>query len=137
MFNERMAALVGPTWCAAFLFGAGHGLTQPIPAKARTTRLWMNYKFNAIGKTGFRFANNSAAAVLLWIFTGKLIDFAFKEEFEVIQFADRIKVAAAGGIAGAIYKCTRGVRPMGFSFVLGAVLCTGYTEFYKYQKQRV
>ena len=138
MFNERMAALVGPTWCMSLLFGSVYGMTQQIPAKAnRTTRLWFNYKLNIMGKTGFRFANNAGAAVLLWMFTGKMIDFLLEEEYEKIGIPDWVKVAIYGGLAGSIYKCTRGYKPAMLSFVLGAMMSTAYTHAYKRQIQRL
>ena len=138
MFNERMAALVGPTWCLSLFAGSLYGMTQQIPAKAnRTTRLWINYKFNTIGKTGFRFANNAGAAVLLWMFTGKMIEFLLQEEFEDVEAPDWAKVAIYGGVAGSIYKCTRGYKPAMLSFVLGAMISTAYTHAYKRQMQRL
>lgn len=53
------------------------GLQRP-PAKARrTTRLLLNTYVNNIGRTGSRFANNTAAAVLLYVLTGKFVNFVF------------------------------------------------------------
>lgn len=76
-----MAAVVGPTYVIALLTGAVYGMTMVPPAKARrTTRILINTYLNNIGKTSSRFANNTAAAVLLYVATGKMINFLFHEE---------------------------------------------------------
>ena len=80
---ERMASLVGPTFVMAYFGGALYGATISPPNKARrTTRLLINARLNNVGKTGSLFANNAAAGVLLYVITGKLINFLFLEEFE-------------------------------------------------------
>lgn len=78
MFMEKMASIVGPSYVLALFGGAFYGLTLGVPPKARrTTRILLNTYLNNVGKTSSRFANNTAAAVLLYVFTGKLINFIF------------------------------------------------------------
>ncbi len=91
----------------------------------------MNSYLNNIGKTGSRFANNTAAAVFLYVVTGKLINHIFLEEFDDFKITDRYKNTIYGGVAGAIYKSTRGTRPMVLGAVLGAVAGTSYSWLYK------
>ena len=50
---------------------------MPEARVARTKRLMVTSYLNNLGKTASRFGNNSAAAVLLFIITGKMINFVF------------------------------------------------------------
>ena len=132
MFAEKMAAVVGPSYVGAFLFGSVYGLTQVPDAKQRrTVRLMANTYLNNIGKTASRFGNNTAAAVFLYILTGKLINHIFLEEFDDFGITERYKNTIYGGVAGAIYKSTRGKRPMIFGSILGAAAGTTYSWLYK------
>ena len=73
-----MASLVGPAWFGGFAGGAIWGMTHMPEARvARTKRLMVTSYLNNLGKTASRFGNNSAAAVLLFIITGKMINFVF------------------------------------------------------------
>ncbi len=73
-----MASLVGPVYVGAFALGAFKGITvRPEAKMTRTRRLMIVSYLNNSGKTATRFANNSAAAVLLYIITGKMINFIF------------------------------------------------------------
>lgn len=87
IFFEKMASLVGPSYVLALFSGGFYGLTMVPPPKARrTTRILVNTYLNNIGKTSSRFANNTAAAVLLYVATGKLINFIFQEELDDYHF---------------------------------------------------
>ena len=89
MFAEKMASIVGPTYVGALGAGMAYGLTQTPEAKyRRTTRILMNKYINVVGKNGFRFANSSAAAVFLYVVTGKLLNHIFLEEFEDFHVND-------------------------------------------------
>ena len=128
IFMEKMASIVGPSYVMALFGGGFYGLTIPVPPKSkRTTRIMLNSYFNNVGKTSSRFANNTAAAVLLYVFTGKLINFIFLEELEDFKLSATMQNALYGGVAGAIYKSTRGVRPMCLSAVLGATIGSAYS----------
>jgi len=125
---EKIASIVGPSYVLALFGGGFYGLTISPPAKAhRTKRILINSYINNVGKTSSRFANNTAAAVLLYVFTGKLINFIFREELEDFHLGATAQSALYGGAAGAIYKCTRGVRPMMLSAVLGAGIGSAYS----------
>jgi len=124
---EKMASLVGPSYVLALFSGGFYGLTMGVPPKARrTTRILLNTYLNNVGKTSSRFANNTAAAVLLYVATGKLINFIFQEELDDFHFNPMMQNALYGGAAGAIYKCTRGFRPMILSAILGASIGSAY-----------
>ena len=129
---EKMASIVGPSYIIAMFGGGFYGLTMvPPPKNRRTTRILLNTYLNNIGRTSSKFANNTAAAVLLYILTGKLINFIFLEELEDFKLDSYMQNAIYGGAAGAIYKSTRGFRPMVLSTVLGAAIGSGYAYAWK------
>ena len=99
---------------------------MPPPKARRTTRILLNTYINNVGKNSSRFANNTAACVFLYVVIGKLINHIFLEEFEDFNVPEPMKVAIYGGVTGALYKSTRGVRPMVLGSVLGGLLGTSY-----------
>lgn len=131
MFAEKMASVIGPSYVFAFFAGAGIGLTKlPPPQARRTTRLMVNNYLNNIGKTSARFGNNTGAAIFLYLLVGKSLNFVMKEELENVS--EEWRAAIFGAFTGALYKSTRGFRPMIFASVLGAVCGSAYT--YAWQK---
>ena len=132
MFSEKIAGLLGPSYVIAFGLGATVGVLKGTPIKARRTyRLWMNNTVNNFMKTGFRYANNTGAAILLYMLTGKSIYFIFKEEFEDFQISLYAENAIFGGVCGTIYKSTRGFRPMILGALLGATAGAAYQVVWK------
>ena len=132
MFSDKLAGLVGPSYFIAFCVGGLKGAMMPLPKRAyRTTRLRLNTMMNNVGKTSFRYGNNTGAAVLLYLLTGKLINFIFLEEFDDLNLSEEVKNAVFGAAAGALYKSTRGFRPMVFGAFLGAVIGSGYAVMWK------
>ena len=127
-FQEKMAAIVGPSYVAAGVGGAFYGMTMRVTDRQRrTTRILLNTFMNNIGKNASRFANNTAAAVLLYVATGKLINFIFFEELEDLKISNLLQSGIYGGVTGAIYKSTRGFRPMMLSMFLGATIGCAYS----------
>lgn len=124
---ERMSGQVGPSYLFAMFLGMGYGALQTPPAKSRrTTRLMINTYINNIGRNGSKFANNTAAAVLLYCIVGRGINFIFLEELEDFGMNQTAQNILYGGMTGAIYKCTRGFRPMILSACIGALLSQAY-----------
>lgn len=131
MFAEKFAAIIGPSYVVSFFIGAAIGLTKVPPPKARrTTRLLINNYLNNIGKTSAICGNNVGAAVFMYLVVGKSLSFIFQEELEGI--GEGTKSAAFGALTGAIYKSTRGVRPM----VLASLLGAGVGSLYNYCWQK-
>ena len=130
MFAEKMASVIGPSYTAAFFVGGALGLTQLPPPKARRTyRLLINNYLNNIGKTSARFGNNVGGAIFMYLLVGKTINFVFQEELE--GASEPTKSALFGAVTGAIYKSTRGVRPVVLASILGA--CCGSLYSYSWQ----
>ena len=110
----------------AFFVGGALGLTKFPPTKARRTyRLLVNNYLNNIGKTSSRFGNNVGGAIFLYLIIGKSTNFIFMEELE--NFSDVQKSALFGALTGAVYKSTRGFRPIVLGSVLGAVCGSMYS----------
>lgn len=57
--------------------------------------------------TGLRFANNAGGAAFLYSLSGFLVTKIFEEEFGFMN--NLYKNMIAGGIAGALFKCTKGL----------------------------
>ena len=126
MFAEKMASVIGPSYALSFFVGAALGLSKFPPQKARRTyRLLANNYLNNIGKTSARFGNNVGGAIFMYLLTGKCLNFVFQEELESLSEIQRS--ALFGALTGAIYKSTRGVRPMILASVLGAGCGSLYT----------
>ena len=126
MFAEKMASVIGPSYAFSFFIGAGLGLTKLPPPKARRTyKLMINNYLNNIGKTSSRFGNNVGGAIFLYLLVGKSLNFVFQEELE--NFTDIQKSAIFGAVTGALYKSTRGFRPVIFASILGAGCGSLYT----------
>jgi import inner membrane translocase subunit TIM23 len=126
MFYEKMAGVIGPSYTVAFFVGGLLGLTKiPPPNARRTYRLLANNYLNNIGKTSSRFGNNVGGAVLMYLVIGKGLNFIFKEELE--PFTEMQRNALYGAVTGAIYKSTRGLRPIIFASLLGASVGSAYS----------
>jgi len=126
MFAEKMASVIGPSYVLAFFVGAGLGLTKlPPPHARRTTKLLINNYLNNIGKTSARFGNNTGAAIFLYLLVGKTLNFVMQEELENVS--EEWRSALFGAVTGAIYKSTRGLRPIVFASILGAGCGSLYT----------
>ena len=131
MFFEKMASVIGPSYTLSFFVGGLIGLTKiPPPKSRRTYRLLINNYLNNIGKTSASFGNNVGAAIFLFLILGKSFNFIFKEELENV--GESYRSAFYGALTGAIYKSTRGIRPVIFASFLGAICGSVYTL--KWQK---
>ena len=91
----------------------------------------MSSYFDNCSRTASRYANNTGAAVFLFLMTGKFINFVFLEEFEDFNVNTTVKTSIFGGVTGALYKCTRGNRPMMFGAFLGATVGSAYAHAYQ------
>lgn len=126
MFAEKMASVIGPSYTLAFFVGGAMGLTKlPPPQARRTYRLMANNYLNNIGKTSSRFGNNVGAAIFLYLLIGKSLNFVMQEELENVS--EEARSALFGAVTGAIYKSTRGIRPVIFASILGAGCGSLYT----------
>ena len=90
----------------------------------------MNNYLNNIGKTSARFGNNMGGAIFLYLLVGKTMSFVFQEELETVG-GETAKAAVFGALTGAIYKSTRGLRPILFASLLGSACGSLYTYMWK------
>ena len=131
MFSQRMSGMVGPAYVVAFLGGAVTGIVMPPEQKGlRQRKLRLTNYVDNMSKTASRYANNTAAAVFLFIMTGKFLQFLAQEEIEDFGISVPVRNAMFGGFTGALYKSTRGRRPMMFGAFLGATVGSTYAHLY-------
>ena len=132
MFSQKVSGVVGPAYIATFFLGAGAGLFSPMNTRVRRSkRLMISSYVDNISRSASRYANNTGAAVFLFLMTGKFVNFVFLEEFEDFNVNSTVKTAIFGGLTGALYKCTRGTRPMLFGAFLGSTLGSVYAHAYQ------
>lgn len=91
------ALLVGGTW------GLAEGLNR-LPASA-PPKLRLNSALNAITRRGPFLGNSAGVVAMMYNGINSTIGYYRGKH-------DAVNSIAAGGISGAIFKCTRGVRPM-------------------------
>ena len=72
---------------------------------------------NNVGKKSASFGNNVGGCILMYLMVGKTINFLFLEELEDLPVS--AQNALYGGLTGALYKSTRGFRPMMLATALG------------------
>ena len=131
MFSQKMSGMVGPAYVLAFLVGGTSGLVQRPPTRAwRTRRLLVTSYVDNVSRNASKYANNTAAAVFLFIMTGKFLQFVLLEELEDLGVSNAAKNAIFGGVTGALYKSTRGQRPMMLGAFLGATIGSTYAHLY-------
>ena len=131
MFSQRMSGMVGPAYVVAFFGGGITGIVMPPEQKGmRQRKLRLTNYVDNCSKTASRYANNTAAAVFLFIMTGKFLQFLLQEEIEDLNISVPVRNAMFGGFTGALYKSTRGRRPMMFGAFLGATVGSTYAHLY-------
>ena len=121
MFSEKLSATIGPSYVSAFFLGGTMGAFKATPMRSRrTTKLRISSKVNNIGKISASFGNNVGGGVLMYLMVGKTVNFMFLEELEDLSIP--AQNAIFGGMTGALYKSTRGTRPMMLASGLGSVV---------------
>ena|ERR1711865_42429 len=129
MFTQKVSGVVGPAYIGTFFLGAASGLAHvPPPRARRSTKLLLSNYLDNVSKNASRYANNTGACVFLFLMTGKFINFMFMEEFEDFGANETVKTAIFGAATGALYKCTRGRRPMVLGAFLGATVGSAYSH---------
>ena len=132
MFTQKVSGVVGPAYIGTFLLGAISGLAHvPPPRARRSTKLLISNYVDNVSKNASRYANNTGAAIFLFLMTGKFINFVFLEEFEDFGANETAKTAIFGAATGALYKSTRGRRPMMLGAFLGATIGSVYTHAFQ------
>lgn len=88
--------------------GATEGLRRPLGIESPTTRLRLNAILNQVTRRGSFFGNSAGVIALIYNSVDAIIDNARGKH-------DMAGAVAAGGLSGALFKCTAGVRPMAIS----------------------
>ncbi|SPO30775.1 probable MAS6 - mitochondrial inner membrane import translocase subunit [Ustilago trichophora] len=87
------------------LLGAREGFFRPLGVDNPTFRLRLNAVLNQVTRRGSFFGNSAGVVALIYNLVDASID-------GVRGKHDIFGAVAAGGISGALFKCTAGVRPM-------------------------
>jgi hypothetical protein len=121
----------------AGIFGFGYGLfksARELTFRNRPKKLIATSLINMVGKQATRCANAGASITLMYCFLKKIINFVFEEEIQGLSPLQ--KQFFYGFITGALYKSTRGVKPMLLSGTLTAVACAILQESYGWYTER-
>lgn len=87
------------------LLGAREGFFRPLGVDNPTFRLRLNAVLNQVTRRGSFFGNSAGVVALIYNLVDASID-------GVRGKHDIYGAVAAGGVSGALFKCTAGVRPM-------------------------
>lgn len=87
------------------LLGAREGLFRPLGVENTTFRLRLNAVLNQVTRRGSFFGNSAGVVALIYNLVDASIDAARGKH-------DIWGAVGAGGISGALFKCTAGTRPM-------------------------
>lgn len=93
------------------LLGAREGFFRPLGVDNPTFRLRLNAVLNQVTRRGSFFGNTAGVVALIYNLVDASID-------GVRGKHDIYGAVAAGGISGALFKCTAGVRPMAMASVI-------------------
>ncbi|PWN50728.1 Tim17-domain-containing protein [Violaceomyces palustris] len=87
------------------MLGAKEGLSRPLGIDNPTFRLRLNAVLNQVTRRGSFFGNSAGVVALIYNLVDASIDAARGKH-------DMAGAVLAGGISGAMFKCTAGPRPM-------------------------
>lgn len=85
------------------LLGAREGLVRPLGVQSPTFRLRLNAVLNQVTRRGSFFGNSAGVVALIYNIADASIDAARGKH-------DLLGSVAAGGISGAVFKCTGELR---------------------------
>lgn len=135
-FGSKLTFTIGTTYMFSGLVGFFAGaifIKKPLlnfPSK----RMLYSYYFNNMMQKGLSFANNSGGAAFLYCINGWVISRWFEEE---LDFLDNLgKNTLAGGVTGALYKSTRGIKASVVGALLGITLISTFTVVTDYLNDR-
>ncbi|EST08746.1 Mitochondrial inner membrane translocase subunit Tim17/Tim22/Tim23/peroxisomal protein PMP24 [Kalmanozyma brasiliensis GHG001] len=87
------------------LLGAREGFFRPLGVDNATFRLRLNAVLNQVTRRGSFFGNSAGVIALIYNLVDASID-GIRGKHDIFG------AVAAGGVSGAMFKCTAGVRPM-------------------------
>mmetsp|Transcript_20379 Transcript_20379/g.38147 ORF Transcript_20379/g.38147 Transcript_20379/m.38147 type:complete len:168 (+) Transcript_20379:5240-5743(+) len=116
-WDEKLTFTVGISYLSSGLFGLIFPPTKRIISSVARLKLKPTY---ASLESMSRTANTGACASLLFCVTRKFLDLVFEEELN--DLSHQQKLLLTGGVSGALYKCSLGLRPM----VVGSIFGVGF-----------
>lgn len=116
---EQLTFLAGSSYLVGGITGVSLGLARAIPESAgKPLRIRLNAVLNAVAKRGTSFGNSCGVLALAFSLSETAL-------YNYTQDETLTNYAAAGAIAGALYKSTRGIRMAGIWGVGGACFALG------------
>jgi hypothetical protein len=109
---DQVTSILGPFYCGGFFLGGCYGIYNVLfGAKNKRRSQFIKTKLiNGSVKYGEKFGSGIGGAILLYICTTKLLRFVFLEEQTAIgEFPSAL---INGAVAGALFKCAYGLKPM-------------------------
>lgn len=100
--------------------GAREGLVRPLGVQSPTFRLRLNAVLNQVTRRGSFLGNSGGVLALVYNIIDASIDAGRGKH-------DMAGSIAAGGLSGALFKCTAGVRPMAISSGIMMALAATWT----------
>ena len=122
-WGERIAFTTGFGFLSGSFLGATVGVTLGLQRAKRSRYAKAQHIFARGVLLAMRGGNAVASASLLFILVGKGIELAFEEEIQ--DYGNDFRNFVAGGVAGSIYKCSLGRRPMVVGCLMGIILAMG------------
>jgi len=118
----------GTTYLSGLALGGVWGLREGLgrPLAIPSARLRLNAVLNAVTRRASWMGNSAGVLALVYNGLNSSIDYARGKH-------DMWGSMAAGGLSGALYKCTAGVRPM----LAAATLMTGAAATWSYIKRSI
>lgn len=121
---EQLTFLTGSSYLSGIIAGTSMGLAQAIPESAgKPTRLRVNAVLNAVSKRSTSLGNSFGVLALAFSLSESAL-YNYTHDETLTNYA------AAGAMAGAIFKSTSGIRPVAMWGVGGAcfALATVYAS---------
>lgn len=123
-WSDDLCYGTGTTYLSGLALGGAlglrEGLARPLGVQSPTFRLRLNAVLNQVTRRGSFLGNSGGVVALIYNLIDASIDAARGKH-------DMGGSIAAGGLAGALFKCTAGVRPMAISSGIMMALAAGWS----------
>lgn len=118
-FGEQLTYLAGLSYLSGAAIGGSRGLVGALSSsRGKSFKLRLNAVLNGMGKRGALLANSMGILALLFATSEYALFNATRED-------DAVNYAVAGGVAGAVFKSTKGLRAAGLWGAAGAAVGLG------------
>ena len=117
-FGEKMTYSLGLSYGLGILAGGSYGVAHGLSKGGATTKLRVNAVLNSCSTKGPALANQAAILTMFYVGFNNFFGWIRGEE-------DMYNAAAAGAIAGALYKSSSGMKSIARHSLLSGAVFTG------------